>query len=67
MRASSAVKKALECRMDAFSDDLTARGDAMADIAVIFHWGPAEMDPLPLTELMEWRERARKRSGAKDD
>ncbi|AXI59224.1 MULTISPECIES: GpE family phage tail protein [Pseudomonas] len=39
----------------------------MADIAVIFHWGPVEMDPLPLTELMEWRERARKRSGAKDD
>ncbi|MBC3346547.1 GpE family phage tail protein [Pseudomonas sp. SWRI196] len=39
----------------------------MADIAVIFHWGPTEMDPLPLTELMDWRERARKRSGAKDD
>ncbi|QXZ14049.1 GpE family phage tail protein [Pseudomonas sp. AO-1] len=39
----------------------------MADIAVIFHWGPVEMDPLPLTELMDWRERARKRSGAKDD
>jgi hypothetical protein len=39
----------------------------MADIAVIFHWGPEAMDPLPLTELMEWRERARLRSGVKDD
>ncbi|WP_225775898.1 GpE family phage tail protein [Pseudomonas sp. Marseille-Q5115] len=34
----------------------------MADIAVIFHWPPAAMDPLSLTELMEWRERARERS-----
>jgi hypothetical protein len=36
----------------------------MADIAVIFHWGPAELDPLGLADLMEWRERARERSGA---
>ena len=36
----------------------------MADIAVIFHWGPEQMDPLPLAELMAWRERARLRSGA---
>ncbi|PKQ40641.1 GpE family phage tail protein [Pseudomonas sp. YY-1] len=35
----------------------------MADIAVIFHWGPSEMDPMPLPELMQWREQARKRSG----
>lgn len=34
----------------------------MADIAVIFHWGPADMEPLSLTDLMEWRERARQRS-----
>lgn len=34
----------------------------MADIAVIFHWGPESMDPLPLIELMVWRERARVRS-----
>lgn len=39
----------------------------MADIAVIFHWRPADMDPLSLTELMEWRERARQRSGVDDD
>lgn len=38
----------------------------MADIAVIFHWGPADLEPLSLTELMEWRERARQRSGAED-
>jgi len=39
----------------------------MADIAVIFHWGPEAMAPLSLTELVAWRERARVRSGAKDD
>jgi hypothetical protein len=35
--------------------------DAMADLAMVFHWGPADLDPLPLSELMEWRERARSR------
>lgn len=34
----------------------------MADLAVVFHWAPADMDALSLTELMEWRERARVRS-----
>lgn len=34
----------------------------MADLAVIFHWAPADMDQLGLNELMEWRERARVRS-----
>ncbi|MCE8002545.1 MULTISPECIES: GpE family phage tail protein [Billgrantia] len=33
----------------------------MADIAMVFHWGPAEMAPMPLEELMDWRERARQR------
>jgi hypothetical protein len=33
----------------------------MADLAMVFHWGPADLDPLTLTELMEWRERARQR------
>lgn len=37
----------------------------MADLAMVFHWGPADMDPLGLAELMEWRERARKRAEAK--
>lgn len=36
----------------------------MADIATIFHWSPDAMDGWALTELMEWRERARIRSGA---
>jgi len=35
----------------------------MADIATVFHWPPAAMDDLPLDELMQWRERARVRSG----
>lgn len=36
----------------------------MADLAVTFHWAPDHMDQLSLTELMEWRERARVRSSA---
>ncbi|NVZ52797.1 GpE family phage tail protein [Pseudomonas sp. B6002] len=34
----------------------------MADLAVVFHWAPADMDQLSLKELMDWRERARVRS-----
>lgn len=34
----------------------------MADLAVVFHWAPADMDQLGITELMDWRERARLRS-----
>ncbi|WBQ17844.1 GpE family phage tail protein [Sphingobium yanoikuyae] len=35
----------------------------MADIAAIFHWGPPVMDPMALSELMQWRADAAKRSG----
>jgi len=35
----------------------------MADIAAVFHWPPAAMFEMSLTELMEWRERALERSG----
>ncbi len=38
----------------------------MADVAVIFHWSPADMDRMSLSELMEWRERARVRSGVEE-
>ncbi|WP_083953401.1 GpE family phage tail protein [Thauera butanivorans] len=34
----------------------------MADIAVVFHWAPGDMDGLSLTDLMAWRERARIRN-----
>ncbi|MGS0740450.1 GpE family phage tail protein [Glaciimonas sp. GG7] len=34
----------------------------MADIAVVFHWAPAAMGEFGLSELMDWRERARLRS-----
>jgi hypothetical protein len=34
----------------------------MADLAVVFHWGPDVMDPMPIGELMAWRERAAERS-----
>jgi hypothetical protein len=33
----------------------------MADLAMVFHWGPADMDALALSDLIEWRERARTR------
>lgn len=33
----------------------------MADIAMVFHWGPEQMNAMALTELMAWRERARER------
>ncbi|WP_334022600.1 GpE family phage tail protein [Burkholderia gladioli] len=35
----------------------------MADIATVFHWTPRDMDGFSLAELMDWRERARIRSG----
>ncbi|MFC0206420.1 GpE family phage tail protein [Novosphingobium soli] len=38
----------------------------MADIAVVFHWPPEAMEPMPLADLMNWRERAAKRSQSPD-
>lgn len=34
----------------------------MADLAVVFHWAPADMEGFSLEELMAWRERARERT-----
>lgn len=34
----------------------------MADLAMVFHWGVADMDPMTLEELADWRERARVRN-----
>lgn len=28
---------------------------------MVFHWGLEQMDAMPLTELMDWRQRARER------
>jgi hypothetical protein len=36
----------------------------MADIAVMFAFSLTELSSMSLTELVEWRERARVRSGA---
>ncbi|TBX30214.1 GpE family phage tail protein, partial [Rahnella victoriana] len=36
----------------------------MADVAVIFHWPPSELNPMTLTELLVWRHKAMQRSGA---
>lgn len=30
----------------------------MADLAILNGWGPAVMDPMPVAELMHWRELA---------
>lgn len=34
----------------------------MADLAIAFHWTPADMDTMTIDELMQWRERARVRT-----
>jgi hypothetical protein len=34
----------------------------MADVAIVFHWPPAAMDGMHLSELMGWREQAARRS-----
>lgn len=33
----------------------------MADLALVFHWRPADMEGMSIGELMDWREAARKR------
>ncbi|MDR5883621.1 GpE family phage tail protein [Caballeronia sp. LZ032] len=38
----------------------------MADIALVFGWTPATMNDFSLSELMDWRERARERYERKD-
>jgi hypothetical protein len=35
----------------------------MANIAVVFHWPPSEMNGMDLPELMRWHEKASARSG----
>jgi hypothetical protein len=34
----------------------------MADLAMVFHWGPQDLAALDLSELADWRERARERA-----
>lgn len=36
--------------------------DAMADIAIIFHWQPQAFEQMTFSELMQWREKARERN-----
>ncbi|AXT47748.1 GpE family phage tail protein [Chromobacterium rhizoryzae] len=40
--------------------------DAIADVAVIFHWPPSAFEHMSLAELADWREHARLRSGNED-
>ncbi|AGP47608.1 P2 GpE family protein [Psychrobacter sp. G] len=34
----------------------------IADLAVVFHWRPADCEDMDIDELMDWHEKARKRS-----
>lgn len=38
----------------------------MADLAMVFSWTPADMAGLSVSELMQWRERARTRHEPQD-
>jgi hypothetical protein len=33
----------------------------MADLALVFHWRPGDMNAMSPAELMDWREAARRR------
>ncbi|MGR3435739.1 MAG: GpE family phage tail protein [Shimia sp.] len=44
----------------------------MADVAFVFHWGLAELEALPVLELMAWQRQAarvwnRAHKGAEDE
>lgn len=41
----------------------------MADLAVVFHWAPRDMDPMTLEELARWHAKALARwpQGDEDD
>jgi hypothetical protein len=41
--------------------------DAIADLAVVFHWSLNDMANLTLVDLMAWHERARIRNEVDDD
>lgn len=41
--------------------------DAIADLAVVFHWSLNDMANLTLADLMAWHERARIRNEVDDD
>ncbi|MFY1027604.1 GpE family phage tail protein [Actinobacillus seminis] len=36
--------------------------DAIADIAMVFHWQPDAFDNMSFSDLISWREKARERS-----
>jgi hypothetical protein len=38
----------------------------MADVAIVFHWGPDAMAPMGLRELMDWRAHAARRHNPED-
>lgn len=38
----------------------------MADLAMVFHWAPRDMNAMDIAELMDWREQARRRHQSED-
>lgn len=59
MRGRSSIFFAIETGSDAVPVNVD---EAMADLAIVFHWSPADMSGFSLAELMQWREMARVRS-----
>ncbi|MBI6302204.1 GpE family phage tail protein [Proteus mirabilis] len=49
-----------------FPSELTT-DELAADIAVIFHWSPADTGKMSLSELLSWRYQAVKRCGQQDE
>lgn len=39
----------------------------MANIAVVFHWPPSEMNTMTLAELQRWHEKARLRAASLEE
>ena len=37
----------------------------MADVAVVFGWGPSEMREMEIDELLDWHRRAKERAAVK--
>jgi len=33
----------------------------MADVAMVFHWPPSDLEQMEVEDLMTWREKARQR------
>lgn len=37
--------------------------ELLADLAFVFHFQPSEMDEMPISELLQWHDQAKRFSG----